>query len=254
MEIKHNPHAFTFDRNDLSIRYDYCNNSNHDDAMDIRGYGYLEADDNADSVYLLQNNTHSSHTVFPMPGKHSAHALRRFLQEHLLDGISTDEHEYIMPATHVSDDHLPTLQAQLWLNRVQNDTKMSPHLEVVEQKQNYGLSVRTQYETRSLPPYEDSVSNKTLLFTRHIAFITELLQCKFGFLYYGPFLIIDSEPHLRSPEGTNECLRIPRLSNDPVRTTSSITDGHHRATNPLGYGHSSHGCCPLPRSHLSFPA
>jgi hypothetical protein len=214
METEHDSRVLAFASGDLTTQHHYGNNSNDEVAMDIRGRKHVDTDDNIDGVYLLRDHTRSLHTVFPMPGKSSADTLRKSLQDHLFNGTITDEYGCVKPITHVVDNYLPNIQAELWLNKLESDMDVPPHFPVSERLQNCDLPIQTQYEVRPSPPCEYSVANETLLFSRHTAFITELLQCKSSQLYHDPFIIICSEPHLHTPEGTDERLRVPYLPNE----------------------------------------
>jgi hypothetical protein len=110
--------------------------------VDLRGRNHVEQVENSDGVYWLQDNTRSSYVVFPVPGRASADALRKFLGKRLYPNLITDEYGSVTTLAEISDDHLPTLQAQLWLDSVHGSAKIySQPMTLHNQIRGYGPAV-----------------------------------------------------------------------------------------------------------------
>lgn len=146
-------------------------------ATDIKGRKHVEQNDNADGVYFLDCHANSAHSVFPPPGKASAETLRWFLQAYLPVHLITDEYGRVVPMAHISDDHLPSLQAQMWRYAYQDDTSPVVRLE--------NLRDETSVFASRSPPVSRKVSGatKSLLLAPHISAIADLLD---GTLMFKP--------------------------------------------------------------------
>ncbi|KAH8731684.1 hypothetical protein GQ44DRAFT_755752 [Phaeosphaeriaceae sp. PMI808] len=160
--------------NHAELALDTKDHSAYDVAHDLRGRKHVERDNNADGVYWMACNTHSVHTVFPMPGKISANSFRHFLQGHLQSNLITDEYGNITPIEKITDDHLPALQAQLWRgldndirsHRISSEFLVQANDQLVESQINSLTSdARKALESRDIFHLGD-----------HIAIIAELLQ------------------------------------------------------------------------------
>jgi hypothetical protein len=154
-----------------SAQYHSEDDSSNEVVLDTRGRKHVDTDNHADDVYFIRDDRRSTLTVFPMPGKASADALRKFLQIRLPDSFITDEYAKVTPIAKVADNYLPTLQVKLWLTKLNGDAKATRYSAPYEKQ---GQSCGTVI---SGPCAID-----TILLARHIAFVTELLQCKFHLL------------------------------------------------------------------------
>ncbi|KAF1914568.1 hypothetical protein BDU57DRAFT_298084 [Ampelomyces quisqualis] len=149
---------------------DECTSDNLDSelALDLKGHKHVHQSGNSDGVYWLQEDTQSSYIVFPAPGKASADALRTFVQAHLPPHLITDDYGSIRPITEIPDDHLPVLQAHMWLSKREATHKKQARLTDAFIDNRSGLQLRT-----SKTP---AMTNQTLLSACHITFIAGLLQ------------------------------------------------------------------------------
>jgi hypothetical protein len=147
--------------------------------VDLRGRKHVEQVENSDGVYWLQDNTRSSYVVFPVPGRASADALRKFLGERLHPNLITDEYETVTTLAEISDDHLPTLQAQLWLDSVHVSAKTRSQPMTLH-KQVRGCGSAVQHAPHSTPSSAVGalMAQESLLIACHITFVAELLDCK----------------------------------------------------------------------------
>jgi hypothetical protein len=152
--------------------------------VDLRGRKHVEQDENSDGVYWLQNNTRSSYAVFPVPGRATADALRKFLDERLHPSLITDEYGSVTTLAEISDDHLPTLQAQLWLDSVNGSAKtrfqpMTLHNQI------RGCGPAVQHAPHSTPSSAVGalMAQEALFVACHITFVGELLECKLKIMY-----------------------------------------------------------------------
>jgi hypothetical protein len=179
MGVKQNPSSHV----DGMKAFDHCrydeNESDSEVEVDLRGLKHVEQVENSDGVYWLQDNTRSSYVVFPIPGRASADALRKFLGEKLHPNLITDEYGSVTTVAEISDDHLPTLQAQLWLDSKHGRAKtrlqpMSLHNQV------RGCDPAVQHAPHSTPSSAVGalMAQEALFVACHITFIAELLECK----------------------------------------------------------------------------
>jgi hypothetical protein len=146
-------------------------------ALDLRGRKHVEQIENSDGVYWLQDNTRSSYVVFPVPGRASADALRKFLGGKLPYNLITDEYGCVATLAEISDDHLPTLQAQLWLKGSSGSAKTALQLDI--QVQDCGPAVQQAPHTTSSSAVCALRGQEGILMACHVIFIAELLECKF---------------------------------------------------------------------------
>jgi hypothetical protein len=147
--------------------------------VDLRGRKHVEQDENSDGVYWLQENTRSSYVVFPVPGRASADALRKFLGDRLPPILLTDDYGCVTTLAEISDDHLPTLQAQLWLDSVHGSAKMRTQPMTLH-NQARGCGPAVQHAPHSTPSSAVGalMAQEALLVACHITFVAELLECK----------------------------------------------------------------------------
>jgi hypothetical protein len=166
----------TFDQH----RYD-GDESDSEVALDLRGRKHVQQIENSDGVYWLQDNTYSSYVVFPVPGRAGADALRKFLGEKLPHSLIADEYGRVATLPEISDDHLPTLQAQLWLNGSSGSAKTRSQPD--SQARGCGPAVQQaphptpSSAVRALRPQEG------LLIACHVKFVAELLKCELKSLH-----------------------------------------------------------------------
>jgi hypothetical protein len=153
------PAAFAVD-NPSAQYYGDDNDSRKEVLLDSRGRRHVDTESHTDGVYFARGNLYSTLMVFPMPGQASANILRKFLRDRLSKRLVTDVDANDSPILRVTDNHLPTLQAQLWLDGLGGDLKSPSHLALM-------VSAR-----------QNLVLEDALLLTRHFGSVVKLLQCK----------------------------------------------------------------------------
>lgn len=163
-----------------SDRAHYCDESNDEAVLDTYGRKHVNTDDNADGLYLLQNDTETVHTFFSTPGVESANALRQFLGVCLPEESVVNEYGYVVPIADISDDHLPKLQAQLWLSETEKSRKplLSLPNDNAELRVHASIVQRCANSAKS-SPQKKSTREDLLRIACHITFIAELLQGMF---------------------------------------------------------------------------
>lgn len=93
-------------------------------VLDFRGRRRLDREVNDQQYYIGQpEDTSPSYSDFPMPGLASADTLRDFLRQHLLPDQIVDEYGNQCAIADISNDHLPSLQAKLWVSPVKETTQ-----------------------------------------------------------------------------------------------------------------------------------
>jgi hypothetical protein len=184
MGFKHNRPISDSDVDELSDPYQYNDNdSGSEVALDLRGRKHIEQSGNIDGIYWQLENTRSSYVVFPVPGRASADALRQFLSDRLPPKLVTDEYGCVQAVGEISEDHLPTLQAQLWLHNLQDDTtKPSQSATLDHRVQACSPFVHHASITTPSSTADVLMAQEALLVACHATFVAELLQCKFKVL------------------------------------------------------------------------
>jgi hypothetical protein len=182
MDSAQHPTPVAFAVGSPLAQYNNDDDSHDEVLLDSRGRKHVDTENHADGVYFAQGNLFSRLIVFPMPGKASADILRKFLKDRLPKSLITDAYASVTPIAQVTNEHLPTLQAQLWLNGLEGTSKSPSHVAFM-------VSAR-----------QNLVKDDALLLTRHFGFVVELLQCKFQLWYYDSGLIVTSKSHLRPSE------------------------------------------------------
>ncbi|KAH5717848.1 hypothetical protein HBI18_170620 [Parastagonospora nodorum] len=145
--------------------------------LDLRGRKHVNQQDNADALYWMQDDTGSAFIAFADPGEASANAFRTFIQGRLPHDLVRDEYGRITPIAQVSHDHLPTLQAQLWLHKYAGEA----HTPMLVDK----CGPIIQHMSHDPPQLSDSnaMTEKMLLVASHFTFIVGLLQSKYIFVH-----------------------------------------------------------------------
>jgi hypothetical protein len=174
--------TFVSDVDGMSDKHqDNKNDSDSEVALDLQGRKHTEQFWNIDGVYWLIDNKRSSHVVFPLPGRASADALRQFLGDKLPPNLITDEYGCVKGLGEISEDHLPKLQAQLWLSNLQDNTKTSSQSSSLNcQIQACGRLIQHALTTAPSSAADVSMAQEALLVACHATFVAELLQCKFN--------------------------------------------------------------------------
>lgn len=157
--------------------------SQHDDyesdseiALDLKGRKHVDRSNNSDGVYWLREDTQSSYIVFPVPGKASANAFRKFLECYLPPHLITDEFGHVKPIADIADDHLPVLQAQMWQAPLRQSR--APIHEKQARVADAFIDDWSDVDLRT--SHDTSTTSEALLFACHITFIAGLLYCEFG--------------------------------------------------------------------------
>jgi hypothetical protein len=145
-------------------------------TLDLQGRKHVEQIENSDGVYWLQDNACSSYVVFPVPGRASADALRKFLGEMLPRNLITDEYGRVATLPEISDDHLPTLQAQLWLSGSPRSAKTRS--QPVSQAQSCGPAVQQTPHPTPSSAVRALRTQEGLLIAYHVTLVAELLECE----------------------------------------------------------------------------
>lgn len=166
-----------------SAQYHVADTPNEPDSeleRDLRGRKHVNQQDNADALYWMQNDTGSAFVAFNDPGEASVNAFRTFIQGRLSHDLVRDEYGHIKPIAQVSQDHLSTLQAQLWLQKFAEDAH-TPSDRMASQMQVDKCGPFVQDMLHSTPQLFDSsaMTDKMLSVASHFTFIVGLLQCKF---------------------------------------------------------------------------
>ncbi|OAL04859.1 hypothetical protein IQ06DRAFT_213093, partial [Phaeosphaeriaceae sp. SRC1lsM3a] len=195
----------------------HSNSAQNDDESDVEvldlfGRKHVNRVDNADGIYLLQNDTETVHTFFRTPGMESADALRQFLAARLPEELVTDEYGCIVPIAEISGDHLPKLQAQLWLSENDKSGELLPSFSngYTENQVRIPAPQRRSNTTRP-PPQKPSAKEDLLRIACHVTFIAELLQAN--------HIFICSD----TGNGVCELSFCPSRSNDSPRSRPIIT-------------------------------
>jgi hypothetical protein len=188
MDVTQHSTPFAFAVGSPSAQYHSDDYSHDKILLDSRGRKHVDTENHADGVYFAQGNLYSTLTVFPMPGKASADILRKFLKDRLPESLITDAYASVTPIAQVADDHLPTLQAQLWLNELEGEYKSPSHVALM-------VSAR-----------QNLVKDDALLLMRHFGFVVEMLQCKSHSWCYDSRLMISSGLHLHPSEDSHKHL------------------------------------------------
>jgi hypothetical protein len=141
--------------------------------MDLRGRKHVNQQDNADALYWMQNDTGSAFIAFADPGEASANAFRTFIQGRLPHHLIRDEYGRITPIAQVSHDHLPTLQAQLWLHKYAEETHAPMQVDKCSPVVQHRLQDTSQISDSNV------MTEKMLSVASHFTFIVGLLQCTF---------------------------------------------------------------------------
>jgi hypothetical protein len=170
---------------------DAAHEPNTEIELDLRGRKHVDKQDNADGVYMIQKDTGSSFIFFPLPGKASADAFRTFLKGHLTQDLITDEYGYITPITQVLDDHLPTLQAQLWMHKLDDAAHTLSDMAMSAMPVNKcGRFVQHRSNKISQLSEDNNTVGQSSLLASYFTFIVGLLQCKLFFPFYSHSLTI----------------------------------------------------------------
>jgi hypothetical protein len=198
MAVKDNLRSFFTDANELDQCQYKDDESDSEVASDFRGRKHVEKFENTDGMYWLLDNTRSSCVVFPVPGKTSADALREFLEGRLPHNLITDEYGCSKILAEISDDHLPTLQAQLWLNNSYGSVKTTSQLASLDNRVQ-ACSSFAKHCSNTTSPSAASIlmAQEALLVASHVTFVAELLQCKYRILNLLSGIDHVSEPYLR---------------------------------------------------------
>jgi hypothetical protein len=196
MGIKQNTSSFVDDMQAFDQHPYNEDESDSEVEVDLRGRKHVEQVENSDGVYWLQDNTRSSYVVFPIPGRASADALRKFLSERLHPNLITDEYGSITTLAETSDDHLPTLQAQLWLDSVRGGAKTrSQPMTLHNQARGCGPVVQQAPHSTPSSAVAALTAQEALLVACHITFVAELLECKLRIMPLAGTKRV-SKPHL----------------------------------------------------------
>jgi hypothetical protein len=180
MGFKHTRSISSSDVDELSDPYQHSeHDSDNEVALDVRGHKHTEQLNNTDGVYWLLENTRSSYVVFPVPGRASADALRQFLGDRLPLNLITDEYGRVEAIEEISEDHLPTLQAQLWLNNLQGDA-MTPSQSATLDHRVQACSPFVQHASTTTPSSAADIliAQEALIVACHAKSVAELLQCR----------------------------------------------------------------------------
>ena len=151
--------------------------SDAESVCDVYGRKYVNKFENADGVYLLQNDTDTIHTFFKTPGVDSANALRKFLTTYLPAELVADEYGCFIPIAEVNPDHLPKLQVQLWLS--ESDRSGKQPLSALNgnwRPQVRAHAVQRQSSTTITSAQKTAATEDLLRIASHVTLITELLQ------------------------------------------------------------------------------
>jgi hypothetical protein len=151
--------------------------SDAESVSDRYGRKHVTRFENADGVYLLQNDTDTIHTFFKTPGVDSANALRKSLATCLPVELVTDEYGYFVPIAEVSLDHLPKLQAQLWSNESdRSEINLLPAFKGSSRPQVRAPTVQRRSNTTISSSQKTAATEDLLRIAFHITYINELLQ------------------------------------------------------------------------------
>jgi hypothetical protein len=179
----------------------------HDDpgkeiALDLQGRKHVKRSDHADGVYWLQQYTHSSLVVFPVPGAASANTFRKFLEVYLPCSLITDEYGQVMPLEQLSDDYLPILQVQIWQNRTNNDANTASQAGALGRLvKKCGPFAQHRSTTMLEPTSEDLATEQVRAAARYVRFIVELLKCESTDYYLMSCTDHVSKSHLYPSQG-----------------------------------------------------
>lgn len=191
---------------DDSTQHSDRSDSDGEVALDLNGRAHVDRRNNADGVYWSRADNRSVYTTFPMPGKASADALRKFLSGQLREQLITDEYGVVTGIEHVANDYLPVLQAKLWGEKYVNHN-----------------NITTQPEQSTSP--EDEV-----LLAEHVFDIVDLLECKCNLPFSYQLLTFIANHIFVLPHGNKGTCRIAtclNLSHGPT------TSPHIVALEPL---------------------
>ncbi|KAH7406852.1 hypothetical protein DE146DRAFT_778345 [Phaeosphaeria sp. MPI-PUGE-AT-0046c] len=192
-------------------------------VLDTYGREHVNRVDNADGIYLLQNDTETIHTFFRTPGTEATNALRKFLAALLPEELVTDEYGCIVSIAEVSGDHLPRLQALLWLIETNKGGGPLLSLSDGDAKTNmHAPAVQRRSNTIRLSPQKSLVTEELLRIACHVTFITELLQANHVFIFSNkPGLVCEfSSCPLRSENPPQPC---PIVTMEPLIHWGTVT-------------------------------
>jgi hypothetical protein len=164
---------------DSSGQYSHESDSDGEVALDLNGCKHVERRNNADGVYWSQGSSQSVYTVFPMPGKASADALRKFLSSHLRPELITDEYGMVTSIDDITDDYLLVLQAKLWEETLikHDDMTSKPAISQDTVQISRPCAKRQLGEKETHHQWRTSHEDDTFL-AGHVMNIIELLACK----------------------------------------------------------------------------
>jgi len=149
--------------------------------LDLRGRNHVDQQDNADGLYLMQNDTGSSYIAFTDPGEASVNAFRTFMEGQLPHHLIRDEYGHVTPIAQVSHDHLPTLQAQLWLQKFADDAHLaSDGMASDTQVDKCGPVIHHKLHDTPQLSYSNVMTDRMLSVASQFTFIVGLLQCKWS--------------------------------------------------------------------------
>ncbi|KAF9695654.1 hypothetical protein EKO04_006593 [Ascochyta lentis] len=83
-------------------------------ALDFRSRKHVDTSEDGDEVYVLQDETSSSHTKFTMSGQATVNAFRGYLLNNLRAHQIVDNYGNECKMFEVTNDHLAVLQAKMW--------------------------------------------------------------------------------------------------------------------------------------------
>jgi hypothetical protein len=105
--------------------------------LDFQGRRHLDREASDQQYYFGQPEDASpSFTDFPMPGQASVDTLRNFLRRHLQPDQIVDEYGNMCDISAISNDHLPVLQAKLWVRPSKNRSPVEATVQRPSRAQN----------------------------------------------------------------------------------------------------------------------
>lgn len=194
-------------------------------ALDLRARKRFDWDANDQQYYVGHAEDPSpSYPDFPMPGLASADKLRGFLHQTLQPDQILDEYGNECEITDVSNDHLPVLQAKLWVKISGGRSPVKATIQRPSRAQN--------------------------LIAGHVAKILQLLEGKQGL--YSPtlsWLMRCRKSRFHKPRGPpGPRLRLYERPPDLRDTHLPVTESEARASRELGHNRTRGSI----RSHSSF--
>ncbi|KAF1844194.1 uncharacterized protein K460DRAFT_419139 [Cucurbitaria berberidis CBS 394.84] len=151
----------------------YEDESDYELAFDLQGRKHVEQRDNADGIYTITDSNSITLSMYTMPGKESANALRSSLYNHLPLHLITDEYGEVTPLNDILSNHLPKLQAKLW--------RELPQLLAARLSTPGPSQARSPFVISPMAQVLPSISNTVLsedeqLLARHVKTIADLLD------------------------------------------------------------------------------